>query len=669
MNFNGQLGIHRTQSAQTLGHGRFGFGMFLEGAGLGSSIEDQRFCNDNLKECNAAYYIKGNYIGANAYPFLSLGLSDYFDFSIGIPIYGDYLKLKAPPDDLGAWGWGDLYVSTKLRAPFDENFPLDIALLLGFGISTGSKDDGEINDYGPWVRDPMFLKTEGYPIKAGDGKPSTYSNGNPFTKLGLATTFDFGRIKGKIPIMIHLNGTYRSAMGTDGNEFSNIASFSAATEWTPFKFMSIFGEYYRDIPVSGPAKSIDLSTASFGTSFHLGKTVDLQLGIQIFTGNKTYFLDSLTVNINDRSYNFASYRAKLIPNYMPYGGLTFKFSTIEPEPPKIEEEKEYRNPDTDGDGICDPWVAETGRQKEFSSVCIGIDLCVYEQGTMENKGCPVQETKVEAPTIIFTAIPDVIQKGQSVTLTWQVTGATKVSIDGIGEVPTGGSKKIKPTENKIFTLTAVGAGGTQTATTDVEVASGPRPIILFSAAPESVQIGHPVTLNWQVTNATKVSIDGIGEVPLKGTKQIKPTAVESKTFTLTASGEGGTLTETATVEVVPAPVIEARVNLTGVTFGSGNATLTANAKKILDGVAEQLLANPNVKIEIQGHTDNQGKPAANRDLSERRAKSVVAYLATKGVKMNRMRAAGYGQDIPIADNNTADGRELNRRIEMVRIDE
>jgi len=672
MNFSGQLGVHKTQSAQTLGHGRFGSGFFLEGAGLGNIIEDESFFCKPGGSCKQGDSYKINsYTGLNAYPFLSLGLSDYFDFSISIPLYGELLNIKnGPPDELHAGGWGDLFFSTKLRAPFSENFPLDIAIMFGFGMSTGKKDDGLKNDYGPWVRDPIFLKsnTDEIPVEAGEGPQSTYSNANSSMKLGLATTFDFGRLEAKIPILIHLNGTYRWALGTDGNDYSKIASFSAATELTPVKFLSLFGEYYRDIPLSGRAKSIDLSTATAGASFHLGKTTDLQLGVQIFVGDKNKYIDSLTVNTgNYDEPSSAFYNAKLIPELVYYGGLAVKFFTI--EPPVIEEEKEYRNPDTDADGVCDPWVAETGRQKEFARVCIGIDLCVYEQGTMENKGCPVQETKVDAPTIIFTSMPDVVQKGQSVTLTWQVNNANKVSIEGIGDVPNVGSKKVKPTENTIFTLTAVGAGGTQTATTDVEVASGPRPIVLFSAAPETVQIGHPITLNWQVTNATKVSIEGIGDVQLKGTKQIKHNAVENKTFTLVAIGEGGTVTETATVDVVAAPVIEARVNLTGVSFGSGNATLTANAKKILDGVAEQLLANPNVKIEIQGHTDNQGKPATNKDLSERRAKSVVAYLSTKGVKMNRMRAVGYGQDIPIADNNTADGRELNRRIEMIRIDD
>jgi outer membrane protein OmpA-like peptidoglycan-associated protein len=181
-----------------------------------------------------------------------------------------------------------------------------------------------------------------------------------------------------------------------------------------------------------------------------------------------------------------------------------------------------------------------------------------------------------------------------------------------------------------------------------------------------MQAGQSATLKWEVKNATQVNIEGIGKVQAKGSKQVKPT--ENTTYTLVATGEGGTQTETAEIEITEAPKIEARVNLQGVTFGSGNATLTSNAKKVLDGVAEQLLANPTVKIEIQGHTDNQGNAKSNQELSERRAKSVVGYLATKGVKMSRMSAVGYGQDVPIADNKTADGREQNRRIEMIRMD-
>jgi len=671
MNFNGQLGVHKTQSAQTLGHGRFGAGMLLEITSPKDIIQDKRFCK-TFNNCTDFYEIKGDYIGGNIYTFLSFGISDYFDFSINLPpIYGDLLKVQdkaGNKDDISALGWGDLFISTKLRVPFEENFPLDIAILPGFGISTGRENDGSVNAYGPWVRDPMFLNIkEGVnPISADGSTQSTYSNSNPFMKIGLAMTFDFGRIKTELPILLHLNYAYKTPMGTDGEDYSKINSFSVALEVTPVKFMSIFGEYYRDMPLNKKLDTINLSTTTFGTSFHLGKTLDLQFGIQIFIGDRDKYVEALTVNMSGKNGfdTTGYYNARLIPNYMPFFGLTWNFSTIEP---KKEEIKETRNPDTDGDRVCDPWVAESNKQREYSNECKGIDLCPYEQGLLKDKGCPVQESKTEAPAIMFTAMPDVVQKGQSVTLSWQVTNATKVSIEGIGEVPTSGTKKVKPESNTTYTLMATGEGGTQTATAEVEIAKGPLPVILFTAAPESVQTGQAVTLTWQVTNATEVNIEGIGRVPFKGTKQLKPT--ESTVYKLTATGEGGSSTETASVEVTAAPVIEARVNLQGVTFGSGNATLTANAKKILDGVAEQLLANPKVKIEIQGHTDNQGKPATNRDLSERRAKAVVAYLAVKGVKMNRMKAVGYGQDVPIADNNTADGRELNRRIEMIRVDD
>jgi outer membrane protein OmpA-like peptidoglycan-associated protein len=663
LNFYGQRGVHKTQSAQTLGHGRIGIGLFVEGSSLKSIIDDGFYDRNN----NASYEIN-DYYGGNFYPFLSVGLSNYFDFSFSIPFpYLEYLSIKnnaGNVEEPWAWGWGDWFISTKTRIPFDENFPFDLAGLIGLGINTGKRDVEYEHTYGPWFRDPMFVKIEG----RSQGPQYTYSNSNPFMRLGLAATFDVGKTKANIPVLFHINGTYRWTLGKDGEYYSNVPSFATALEWTPVEFISVFGEYYRDIPLKGPDSTTNLSTISFGTSFHLGKTVDLQLGTQIFTGDKDkYNTDSLTINLSNGSK--ASYSARLIPNYMIFGGLIIKIYTAEP---KKEEKKEYRNPDTDGDGVCDPWVAESGKQNEFSRICKGIDLCPYEQGTLENKGCPVQETKVEAPpapapAIIFTAMPDVVQKGNSVTLSWQVTNATNVSIEGIGDVPAIGTKKVKPTENTVFKLTAVGEGGTQTATADVEIAAGPLPIILFTASSESVQTGQAVTLKWQVTNATEVSIEGMGKVQLKGSKQVKPT--ENTVYTLTAVGEGGTQTETVAVEVTAAPVIEARVKLQGVTFGSGNATLTPNAKKVLDGVAEQLLANPKVKIEIQGHTDNVGKPATNLELSERRAKAVVGYLATKGVKMSNMRAVGYGQDIPIADNKTAEGRELNRRIEMIRVDD
>ena len=112
---------------------------------------------------------------------------------------------------------------------------------------------------------------------------------------------------------------------------------------------------------------------------------------------------------------------------------------------------------------------------------------------------------------------------------------------------------------------------------------------------------------------------------------------------------------------------KAAEKLDGVTFKSGKATLESNAKNILKGVAKKLVEDESYKdleIVIQGHTDNVGKEKSNQKLSENRAKEVMKTLTKFGVDKKRVKAIGLGSTCPVDDNNTSDGREQNRRIEM-----
>ena len=112
---------------------------------------------------------------------------------------------------------------------------------------------------------------------------------------------------------------------------------------------------------------------------------------------------------------------------------------------------------------------------------------------------------------------------------------------------------------------------------------------------------------------------------------------------------------------------KAAEKLDGVTFKSGKATLESNAKNILKGVAKKLVSDDSykdLKIVIQGHTDNVGKEKSNQKLSENRAKEVMNTLAKFGVDKKRIKAIGMGSSCPVDDNATAEGREMNRRIEM-----
>ncbi|MCB1736062.1 MAG: OmpA family protein, partial [Gammaproteobacteria bacterium] len=106
------------------------------------------------------------------------------------------------------------------------------------------------------------------------------------------------------------------------------------------------------------------------------------------------------------------------------------------------------------------------------------------------------------------------------------------------------------------------------------------------------------------------------------------------------------------------------IALEGVNFLSNDDTLTEASSVILDRVANVLIANGDLVVEIAGHTDAQGPDAYNLDLSQRRAASVRTYLIDKGVPKDRLSSKGYGETEPVADNRTAEGRAKNRRVEL-----
>ncbi len=99
-------------------------------------------------------------------------------------------------------------------------------------------------------------------------------------------------------------------------------------------------------------------------------------------------------------------------------------------------------------------------------------------------------------------------------------------------------------------------------------------------------------------------------------------------------------------------------------FATGSAKLLAKSFKPLNEVVKIMNDDPTLMLDIEGHTDNTGKPDKNQTLSENRANSVLNYLKSKGIDASRMNATGFGQDQPIADNKTAAGRAKNRRVVM-----
>lgn len=104
--------------------------------------------------------------------------------------------------------------------------------------------------------------------------------------------------------------------------------------------------------------------------------------------------------------------------------------------------------------------------------------------------------------------------------------------------------------------------------------------------------------------------------------------------------------------------------LDGVDFASGGSSLSSSAREALAPLARALGERPEVRLEIQGHTDNRGPAAGNLVLSKRRVMAVVRYLVAEGVAPSRLEPWGYGENRPIASNATPEGRARNRRIEV-----
>ncbi len=111
--------------------------------------------------------------------------------------------------------------------------------------------------------------------------------------------------------------------------------------------------------------------------------------------------------------------------------------------------------------------------------------------------------------------------------------------------------------------------------------------------------------------------------------------------------------------------LQVAIDLRGVLFDFDKATLRPESTQTLNEAVEVLRQHQNIRVEVAGHTCNIGTDAYNQGLSERRAKTVYDYLVNNGIDASRLGSRGYGESSPVADNSTREGRERNRRVELV----
>ena len=129
-----------------------------------------------------------------------------------------------------------------------------------------------------------------------------------------------------------------------------------------------------------------------------------------------------------------------------------------------------------------------------------------------------------------------------------------------------------------------------------------------------------------------------------------------------------TVLEFSPAQMKAALEADGSISLYGILFDYDKATLQQSSNKQLQEVLTLLLDNPQLSLEIQGHTDSDGSEAYNLQLSQHRSESVLNYLVLFGVEPTRLQAKGYGESIPVAPNDTDENKAKNRRVELQRLD-
>lgn len=203
----------------------------------------------------------------------------------------------------------------------------------------------------------------------------------------------------------------------------------------------------------------------------------------------------------------------------------------------------------------------------------------------------------------------------------------------------------------------------------------PGPTASLTASPNTVDKGSPTTLTWQTTNATDVSIDGIGAVQPSGSQQVTP--ADSTTYHLVAKGAGGTQEATARVTVnappPPPPPMQPTVseedlfsqNVKDIYFNYDAADVRPDQQSALQGDIDFLKQHSGIKITIEGHCDERGSTDYNIALGDSRANAVKAALTQGGITADRIQTLSIGKERPFCTESNEQCWQQNRRGHFV----
>jgi outer membrane protein OmpA-like peptidoglycan-associated protein len=539
--------------------------------------------------------------------YLGVGVAPVLDIAINLPVYYDYASFGKT----NAKGVGDLEASIKLAGfvlKGDES-PVTSAYYMAFQFPTGKTDEGF------------------FPRHAYYGSVGNWSSGEILYHPMLVSTIHFERMKGEIPLQINLNlgGVFNAPKD------NNAATASMSLGYFPNEIITLFAE------ISMEERFITVHKKTFFSDL-LNDPIYVTPGVKVTipkTNLSVILAGDFGISEADEAYAQTSVSEtgttilhQANPLYNAYFGLNLLIPA---------------NADVDGDGIKNkedkcPKEAEDKDGFEDTDGCPdydndkdgipdSLDKCPDTVGIIENKGCPDRDSDRDG-------IIDRLDKCPKDSGIAENTGCPDVDSDKDGVVDR--LDKCPKDSGSVDNNGCPDLDGDNDGVVDRL-----DKCLVDKEDKDGFQDADGCPDYDNDNDGIPDSLDKCPNNPGPAKNNGCPMSKEL--------GRG-------------------QLILKGVNFESGKAILLAGSYKVLDEIATSLREWPEVRIEIQGHTDNTGVAERNLTLSQARAETVRQYLLDKGIAPERLSAIGYGQDRPIADNKTAAGRAQNRRVELSRKD-
>ena len=612
----GHVGVWNTHSAQTLGYGRLALNAYWNTALDKDFIkniylfdEDGFLRFDSLIDPNAGGYRRETIIAGVSY-----GLTRYLDLAVMVPFYVDNIGERRVTRNIPNWGFpvgeGDgEYTKYSLG-------DLDISLKFQYPpyphrdffkmayYGAVSVPTGA-DGYGFFPRQNSYIDKK-HLYGMNNGMYSFYTSNNPEVDMKMLWTWDFREMSDFFPVLFHINYGLRWATQYRNNHVFN---FNSAIEIRPTEWLNIFTEFSatpRFTSIQQDPKTVYRVIDGEVVADHSWKSSMLDDPMRISPGLS--FLTPVGITVA--------------------GGVDISLAN--------KNDFYYGDIATSTKDDNRPWqhnvMFETGVEPKIAlAVSLGWNGLTVKRHAPISVPIPEPEPVRDTIRIIDTVFVDRF-----------ITDTLKVEVAA------------KPAPVRTFTITASVAAGQGTITPFGVNTVNEGAVVSYAFTPAA---GFSIE---------QVTVNGINQGPLAQHTFIN--VRENQIITVSFREDP----RPVVIEVAPTPVAveipREGLILRGVNFQTGSARLTPSSYDALDAVIRSLRDWPEVRLEIQGHTDATGARNTNMRLSRDRANSVMNYFIQQGVPAERLRAVGYGPDVPIADNDTPSGRELNRRVELKRFD-